>query len=124
MQLRELAEAERGRARERILADIRGRIAAVLTEEQKPRYAAMTAEAASRTVSRGRIYLMGQDGRPKAFNVRLGITDGSSTELLLASGAPEAEELKEGAAIIIGVATPQARPTGTRPPTGGPRLMF
>jgi len=124
MQLRELAEAERGRARERILADIRGRIAAVLTEEQKPRYAAMTAEAASRTVSRGRIYLMGQDGRPKAFNVRLGITDGSSTELLLASGAPEAEELKEGAAIIIGVATPQARPAGTRPPTGGPRLMF
>lgn len=124
MQLREMAEAERGKARERILGDIRGRIGAVLTEEQKPRYAAMSAEAASRSVTRGRVYLQGVDGRPRAFNVRLGITDGSSTELLVSPGSPEAEELKEGVAVITGVVNPAARPAGVRSPTGGPRLMF
>jgi ABC-type multidrug transport system fused ATPase/permease subunit len=35
--------------------------------------------------------------------VRLGITDGSSTELLVAPNGPNAAELKEGAVVIIGV---------------------
>ena len=98
-QLRELAEEERGKARERLLADIRARIGEVLTPQQKPRYQALVAEAAGRASTRGRIYLLDASGKPKAFNVRLGITDGSSTELL----PSDAAEVKEGAAVIIGV---------------------
>lgn len=72
----------------------------------------------------GRIHLLGSDGKPRAFNVRLGITDGTSTELLLAPNAPEAAELKEGAVVVTGtVATGAALGGGARPPAG-PRLPF
>ena len=123
MQLREMSAEERPKARERITADIRARIGDVLTPEQKPRYAALVNEAAGRVVTRGRLYLMGDDGQPRAYNVRLGITDGTSTELLVAPGSPEAEILKEGARVITGVGGPAAAP-GTNRPTGGPRLAF
>jgi len=123
MQLRDLPEAERTKARERITADVRERIGTILNAEQKPRYATLIAEASSRTVTRGRIYLLSESGLPKAFNVRLGITDGSSTELLVAPGAAEAAELVEGAAVITSIMTPGAATGPSRPGTG-PRLMF
>ncbi len=126
MTLRDLAPEERPKARDRIMADLRARIGDVLTAEQKTRYAAFLSEAAARTNTRGRIYLLGQDGKPKAFNVRLGITDGSSTELLVAPGGPNAAELKEGALVVIGVQTPAGAGTAGasgRPPSG-PRLQF
>jgi HlyD family secretion protein len=121
MQLRELPEAERTKARERITADLRARIAEVLNAEQKQRYAALQAEVAGRAVTRGRLYLPGEGGRPKALSVRLGITDGSSTELIVAPGSPEAAELKEGAAVITGVT---AGAGSARPGATGPRMMF
>ncbi len=123
MQLRELSAEERPKARERITADIRARIGDVLTPEQKPRYAALVSEAAGRVVTRGRLYLMADDGQPRAYNVRLGITDGTSTELLVSPGAPEAEILKAGARVITGVGGPAAAPAANRP-SGGPRLAF
>jgi HlyD family secretion protein len=122
MQLRELPAEERAKARERISADVRARIGDLLTPEQKPKYAAMQAEAAGRTVTRGRIYLLDGDGKPKAFNVRLGITDGTSTELVGAPNSAEGGELKEGALVITGVSTPGAPPAGARP--SGPRMPF
>jgi HlyD family secretion protein len=122
MQLRDLPEAERAKARERLTADIRARVSEVLTPEQKPRYAAMVAEAASRTSARGRIYLQGADGQPRAFSVRLGISDGSSTELIVPANSPDAAELKEGASVITGTATPGVPATPARP--SGPRMMF
>jgi HlyD family secretion protein len=123
MQLRDLPAEERPKARERLMADIRARIGDVLTPEQKPKYAAMVAEAASRTSSRGRIYLLGEDGKPKAFNVRLGISDGTSTELLVAPNSPDAGELKEGAQVITGVVAPGgAAPKPAGP--AGPRMAF
>lgn len=121
MQLRDLPEADRTKARERITADIRARITELLTPEQQTRYAAMVAEAAGRTVTRGRVHVLGADGKPKALNVRLGITDGTSTELLLAPNSPEAAELKEGASVITGVVGGSA----AKPAAGaGPRMMF
>ncbi len=121
MQLRDLPEADRTKARERITADIRARIAELLTPEQKTRYAAMVAEVAGRTVTRGRVHVLDADGKPKALNVRLGITDGSSTELLLAPNSPEAAELKEGASVITGVVGgSSAKPASA----AGPRMMF
>ncbi len=122
MQLRELSADERPKARERITADIRARIGDVLTPEQKPRYAALVSEAAGRVVTRGRLYLLGEDGQPRAYSVRLGITDGTATELLVTPGSPEAQVLKEGARVITGVGSPAPAATGR--PSGGPRLAF
>jgi HlyD family secretion protein len=123
MQLRELPAEERAKARERILADVRARIGDLLTPEQKPGYAAILAEGAGgRATTRGRIYLLGGDGKPRAFNVRLGITDGTSTELVVPPNAPEAADLKEGAVVITGVSTPGSPPAAR--PTAGPRMAF
>jgi HlyD family secretion protein len=125
MTLRDLAPDERPKARERILAELRARIGDLLTAEQKPKYAALLSETAGRSSTRGRIYLLGDDGKPRAFNVRLGITDGTSTELIVAPGGPNAAELREGAVVIIGVQTPAAAGSGgTARPPSGPRMMF
>lgn len=124
MALRDLPAEERQKARERITADIRARIGDLLTPEQKPKFATLVAESAGRQSTRGRIYLMGADGKPKAFNVRLGITDGTSTELIVAPNAAGADELKEGATVIIGTVTPAAGAAGTPRPPSGPRLPF
>jgi HlyD family secretion protein len=121
MALRDLSAEERPKARERISADIRARIADVLSAEQKPKYAALLAAVAGRQSTRGRIYLMGADGKPVAYAVRLGISDGSSTELLLGPNAPEAAVLKEGALVIVGTLATGAAPGGA---PAGPRLPF
>jgi HlyD family secretion protein len=119
--LRDMAAEERGKARERITADIRARVADVLTPEQKPKFQALVAENASRTSTRGRIFLLGADNKPQAFDVRLGVTDGSSTELIVPPNSPNADALKEGATVITGTsggapaATPRAGPAGPRP---------
>ena len=65
----------------------------------------------------------GDDGRPIAVNVRLGISDGSMTELIVPPGSPQAALLVEGATVITGTAQPAAaaRPAA---PAGGPRPFF
>ncbi|HSV36338.1 MAG TPA: efflux RND transporter periplasmic adaptor subunit [Ramlibacter sp.] len=126
--LRELPEDQRRPAREKLLAALRGRIEAILTPEQKTQYAQLQAQGPATgvargtggeasAVSRGRIYLLADGGQPRAFNVRLGITDGTSTELLLPPGSPDAEVLKEGATVITGVTT-------AAPSRPGPRMPF
>jgi HlyD family secretion protein len=124
MALRELAPEERSKARERISADIRARIGDLLTAEQKPKYAALVAQAAGRQNTRGRIYLLGSDGEPRAYNVRLGITDGTSTELMLEPNSPDAAVLKEGALVITGTGAPGSAQAQTRPGGSGPRMPF
>jgi HlyD family secretion protein len=129
MTLRDLPQDERGKAREKITAEIRAQLRDQMTAEQKPKFDALVAAAANRQVTRGKIYLMGADGKPKAYNVRLGITDGSSTELIVSPNSPDAAELKEGAAVIIGTvntgatagsSSSSARPAGA----AGPRMAF
>ena len=123
--LRDLSAEERPKARDRIMADIRARIGDLLTPEQKPKYAALVAQAASRQSTRGRIYLLGEDGKPVAYNVRLGITDGTSTELVVGPNTPEAAVLKEGAVVIIGTITPgSGGSSAPRPAAAGPRMPF
>ena len=124
MQLRELSEADRAKTRERITADVRARIGDVLTPEQKARYGALVAEVAGRTVTRGRIYVLDAQGKPTALNVRLGISDGTSTELVVPAGSPEAAALTEGALVITGTTGAGAGPAAPRPTTPGPRMMF
>ena len=123
MQLRDLPAEERAKARERISADMRARIADILAPEQKALYAAIVAESAGRSVTRGRIFLLGDDNKPRAYNVRLGITDGTSTELIVPPDSPDAQVLREGALVITGVTTAGAAASGAKPPSG-PRMPF
>jgi HlyD family secretion protein len=116
--LRELAEKDRPKARERIMLEVRARITDVLTPEQKPVYAAMVAELAGRQATRGRVFVLGPDGKPQAFDVRLGISDGSMTELLLAPDSPAAATLKAGAEVVVGTQAAAARTAS------GPRFSF
>ena len=130
MTLRELPQEERGKARERITAEIRAQLRDQMTAEQKPKFDALVAASANRQVTRGKIYLMGADGKPKAYNVRLGITDGSSTELIVTPNSPDAAELVVGAAVIVGTvntgATAGSNGSSPARPAGaaGPRMAF
>jgi HlyD family secretion protein len=101
--LQNLPDEERPKARERLLADLRARISEQLTVEQKQKYQRLLAESGARQSTRGRMYLLGDDGKPRAYNVRLGISDGVMTELIVAPGSPDAQALKEGAAVITAV---------------------
>jgi HlyD family secretion protein len=65
--------------------------------------------------SEGRVYRVGQDGHPQPVPVRLGVTDGSFTEVLRG-------DLPEGATLVVGggpragaVADASAPAAGTRP---------
>ena len=116
MAARDLPEAEKAKAQERNRAEIREKVSAILTAEQKKRYEEMAAEAqAARSGGgSGRIWVVGEDGKPKAVSVRLGLTDGSMTEI--ASG-----DLKEGDEVIIGLQSiAAAKPAAGAP---GPRMF-
>ena len=126
MKLRELPEDQRPKARERVLADLRVKVGDVLTPEQRVKYAALVAESASRQITRGRLFVPGPDGLPVAHDVRLGLTDGTSTELVLPANSPLAEVLKPGTTVITG--QPPAAGAGSagapKPASGAPRLPF
>ena len=69
-------------------------------------------------VARGRIHVLDDEGKPVAYNVGTGVSDGMHTELLVRPGTPAAEALVEGAQVVTGVTAPTgpARPTGPRMP--------
>lgn len=112
---RDLPEAEKGKAQERNRAEIHERVSTTLTPEQKKRYDEMASEAQSVRAGSGggsgRVWIVGEDGSPKAISVRLGLTDGSMTEIV--SG-----EMKEGQEVIAGQQT-ATKPAGMP----GPRLF-
>jgi len=64
--------------------------------------------------SRGQVWLLGPGGKPHVARRRLGITDGSFTEVL--EGA-----LDEQQEVITGVTAPGQQSAGS---AGGPRLRF
>ena len=103
-----LAESQRAKARDRILADMRALIGEQLTAEQQPRYQKLLIDLAGRQTTRGRIYLLAADGKPRAYAVRLGISDGVMTELIVPPNSPDAAVLVEGATVITAVVTPAA----------------
>ena len=80
------------------------------------------ADAGGRAMaSRGRLYLIGADGKPAAYAVRLGITDGVSTEVMPGRNA---EAVKEGATVVTGVLGAGAANATAQRPAGGPRPPF
>ena len=122
--MRDATPEDRPKVRERIMAELRAKVNDFLTPEQKTKYAALQAEMGSRTSSRGRIYLLNEQGKPVAYNVRLGITDGTSTELIVQPNSPNADLFKEGATVITGVSGGAAAAPGARPGSTGPRMPF
>jgi len=121
-ELRNLPESQRGKARDRILADMRALIAEQLAPEQQAKYQRLLVELAGRQTTRGRIYLLAEAGKPRAYSVRLGISDGVMTELIVSPNSPDAAVLVEGATVITAVVTAaQAAPRAATPPA--PRLF-
>ena len=112
--LREGAEADRRKQFERVRAESRAKIAEMLNPEQKALYQEIIASQGGRSAARGRVWTLA-DGKPKGVAVRLGISDGTFTELV-------AGELQEGAEVIVGVADAGKDTARTAP--GGPRFGF
>jgi HlyD family secretion protein len=104
VKLREVAsEAERRRLLERIRTEMRAQIRDMLTAEQK---AAGARDARSAAAS-GRVWIL-RDGEPQPVELRLGLSDGTSTELL--SGP-----LKEGDEVVVGLLEARSEsPAGPR----------
>jgi HlyD family secretion protein len=104
--LREVAdEAERRRRFERLRADMRAKVAEILKPEQRGAYAQLLREYGGRAASTtGRVWVLsGREARP--VDLRLGLSDGSSTEVISGS-------LAEGSEVIIGLAAADKRNSG------------
>ncbi len=118
-----LTEEERRAVFRKARTDMIAKVAAVLDPDRRAKFEAMMQEgrSAPQQGSPGRVYVLGEDGRPRAVPVMLGPTDGAYTEVL--SG-----ELGEGQAVIVGggprpTATTPATPAGP-PMRGGPPRLF
>lgn len=111
-ELREMNdESGRRQQAERNRADLRSRVSALLSQDQLVVFERILAEQSGRATT-GRLWIAGEDGRPKALEVRLGLSDGSSTEVL--SG-----DVKDGDEVITG-GLEQPKRSAT---TGGPRMF-
>jgi HlyD family secretion protein len=104
--LREIPdEAERRRQGERIRGEGRSQIAALLRPDQKEAYERLLRSLSTRTSpATGRVWVW--DGKAlKPLEVRLGLTDGTSTELL-------GDTLAEAAEVVVGLAAADKRDSG------------
>ena len=114
-ELRDLNDADRRQRSERMRAEARQKINAILNVEQQKRYAEIVAAETGRPSGSGsgRVYTV-VDGAPKEVAIRTGLTDGNATEVV--SGP-----IAEGEEVIVGtqLANAAAAKAGT-----GPRLPF
>jgi HlyD family secretion protein len=104
--------AARKREIGRLRAQSRSQIAEMLDAGQRVKYEAMVAGQQGIAARRGTVWVVDSAGKPKAVNVRLGISDGSYTELL-------GKELKIDDEVIVGTGGSASRGT---PSKGGPRF--
>jgi len=105
-------DGNRRKEAERVRAETNARIAEILTAEQRPAWERLLAEAGSRgPATSGRVYVL-ENGEPKPVDVRLGLSDGMSTEVL--AGLAEHQE------VIVGTldARAPAAPAGGGLPRG------
>jgi HlyD family secretion protein len=99
----------------RIRETTRGKIRELLSRDQQGRYDALTA-GERRAGTPGRVFALGPDGKPTAIALRLGLSDGSATEVL-------GGDLAEGQEVIVGQAGGASTP-GRPGGEGGPRLRL
>jgi HlyD family secretion protein len=109
-------QAERRRQVQRLRAESRARIAEILDPQQRSRFEEMAAGRAGegRAAARGRVWVVDDTGKPQGVDVRLGLADGTSTEV--AGGS-----LQVGTQVIIGTRTENS---ARAQPKGGPRFGF
>ncbi|OGA13613.1 MAG: hypothetical protein A3H32_09115 [Betaproteobacteria bacterium RIFCSPLOWO2_02_FULL_63_19] len=116
--MRTLAEmqnaSERRKHAERIRAESRNEIASVLRAEQRAGFERIVADLFGARTSAGRVWIIDAEGHPKPVDVRLGLSDGSSSEI-------QSRELAAGQEVIVGFAQ-TGRPV--QPQSGAPRLRF
>jgi HlyD family secretion protein len=117
MGLRDLPEEARAKAGAAIRAELRAKIEDTLKPEQKARCAEIAAEFAGRAgggqATRGRVWVL-DDGKPRGIDVRVGLSDGTMTEV---SG----DGITEGLEVIVG----QQGGSGAAPAQkGSPRMFF
>lgn len=114
LMMRNPTEGERRIEGQKIRESSREQIRAILTPDQRGKYDQQVAEQAGGRAaagSSGRVFLLDPDGKPKAVTVRLGISDGTFTEIV-------GGEVRDGQDVITGAGE---RPGAARPATG-PRL--
>jgi HlyD family secretion protein len=113
--LREMPEESRGKMAAAIRNETRLRIEDILRPEQKARYAEIAAEGGrGGQQTSGRVWVL-EAGKPKAIEVRVGLTDGTATEI---SGPG----IAEGIELLSGTQT--AGSTGQQPAKSIPPRMF
>ena len=112
--LREIEDpAVRRKQGERIRAETRGKLLELLSPEQKALYERLAAELGAGGASvAGRVWVLAS-GEPAPVDVRVGLSDGTSTEITGGS-------IAEGTEVIVGLGTaPEPRQAG-----GLPRRLF
>jgi HlyD family secretion protein len=115
-ELRDLNDAERRVRAERMRADVRQKISAMLSADQQKKYTEIVAAETGRGVAAGgagRVYVPAGEA-PREVVLRTGLTDGNATEVV-------AGDIKEGDQVIVGTATGA---TATPKAGSGPRLPF
>ena len=116
--LQGLPEAEcRGKG-QKIREASRAKIREILTDAQKTRYDEMAAAQGGegRGGIQGRVWVAGPDGKPAAIALTLGLSDGTSTEVLRG-------EINESQDVIVGLVGGGSR-GGSQPSQPGPRLRL
>ena len=117
MALRDTPDGERQKLAERHRSEMRAQIMEMLTPEQKAKYEQILAENGDRTGGvRGRLYTLDEKRTPKAIEVRLGLNDGTATEVI-------SPDVKEGMEIITGIVQPQQAETSRSRLPVGPRMF-
>ncbi len=90
---------------QRIRARNRGPLLQMLTPEQRVKYRQFVEGRAANQVTRGRVWVMGENGTPAPVDIMIGISDGSFTEVVRG-------ELEAGQQVIIGTASPENKSKG------------
>jgi len=115
--LRDAPEGERQKLAERNRAELRAQVMDMLNPEQKKKYEQIVAESGDRRAggARGRIFVLDEARKPKPVDVRLGLSDGTMTEVI-------SPDVTEGMEVITGTVQPQGDGARPRAPAG-PRMF-
>jgi HlyD family secretion protein len=116
--LQQVPEDQRRARTRQILGDMRTRVREILTPTQQLAFDASASARAQRAggTTSGRVFIVGNDGKPKAVTLTLGISDGTATEIV-GGGLQEGQEVivGSGASTRSGAGASSAQP---------PRLRF
>ena len=120
MGLARVPQNQRRAAATRIREETRQKVRAILTPEQQAKYDQLPQGQPARAGAEGlpgRVFVLDETGKPKAIALRLGISDGQSTEVL--SG-----ELKDGQEVITSAGGAGGGQRANTPGSSTPRARF